>query len=146
MADFQQLLGASRQTFIRRLIRAVDLTLVVSDRAKQAQQAANVLGFPSMELLYDGGLEVRSHDLIPRFLRGLPPVSDPAEIVVGMLEDDGYFATVNAVYLPGVDHFEMPWGTKKRCESDLWLLVPDYEQAFHLAIERSRARASVATY
>ncbi|EMM5101181.1 hypothetical protein ACK249_005716 [Pseudomonas aeruginosa] len=139
--------GTSRRlTLLKRFARSLDLLFLYSDRAKRSRQAASALGIENVELMYDGGLEVGTGALIHQFNTGTPPGEAPYPIVVGVIEDDGHFATFKATYLPQEDLLVASWGKRPRKPQDLWVPVAEFPKALHQAIELSKQKSCVINF
>ncbi|HBO5516165.1 TPA: hypothetical protein L4559_005091 [Pseudomonas aeruginosa] len=140
-------IGASRRlTLLGRLARSLDLLFLYSDRAKRSRQAASALGIENVELMYDGGLEMGASALIRQFNTGTPPGEAPCPIVVGVVEDDGHFATFKATYIPQEDLLIASWGKRPRKPHDLWIPVTEFPKALHQAIELSKQKSCVINF
>ena len=122
--------------YFRKLIRALDLIFVVSERAQQAQMGAKVRGV-QIGAMYDGGLGVKAEHILPEFNAGKPPVSVETRMRVGRLGEHGELIETKAVYDPAIDSFRFSNMPCPREPGDLWLPECDYEAAFARAVKRA---------
>lgn len=124
------------------LKRTLDLILVSSDRARQAQMASRATGLP-MALMYDRGLDVLACDIRPEFKTGQPPFNPSSRyIVVEELEHGAFTTKRQATYDAGSDSWLFNGNKQKRTEADLWLHEADYQDAFINACVRAEMRCA----
>jgi hypothetical protein len=120
-----------------RLLRAIDLQFRVTRRSQDAFAAARVAGLP-VNVMYDGGTEVKADDLRPHFKSGVPMVEQPDIVVIARPHEDGVLEIFRALYdtrwdkLFPLDRVTSRPGQRveKRRSDDLWLSEGEYHDAF----------------
>ena len=124
----------------QRIWRAIDLSIVVSRRARQALMAANSVGV-SMEVMYDGGLEVQTQDILPEFNSGKPPFAVKELCVVAqVVGNTGELRCRDLCYEPSLDGWQQNNACVARRAEDLWLRKADYGYAMKQAAQRAKIR------
>jgi hypothetical protein len=124
---------------LKRILRTLDLKLVISRRALRARVHARAEGV-SMELMYDGGLEMRLSNLIPKYHKGAPPNGvDAKYLVVSVVERGELELTYEAAtYESRTDSWIWSMHTRQRRDDDLWITPAEHSNAFRAEFARQR--------
>lgn len=117
--------------------------MAISNRAQRAAGHSRVSGIP-MEILYQGGMEVRSKDMLPFFQTGKPPEIQHVYYQVGDVDEEGGLRLCEGRYIPQNDVWVFANGARKRSGKDLWLTNQEYQIAFKQAAKNVKARLQTA--
>ncbi|AZU59758.1 hypothetical protein CFM90_26400 (plasmid) [Ralstonia solanacearum] len=130
---------------LRRILRALDLSFVLSQRARAAVMDARLRGVPA-GVMYDGGLDVKADDIAPPLRQGVPPIRwEARQYVLCRVDNEFGHVTIHLrrpAYRAESDSwfFREEGSSRQRTPDDLWLTAEEYEDIFCAAAIRAASR------